>query len=114
MPTLLVGHANRRDGVAQLRTWEHVDAICRERFNQGAPVDPAQYEQFLQSAQGFLAACGMRVSLEDRPRDLGAPRADAEESARPSAGRRTIARAMLVATGTLFALLAAWSLLGAK
>src|SRR5579884_3044978 len=56
MPTLVVGHANRREGAAELRTWEHVDAICRERFKQGAPIDPAQYEQFLQSAQGFLAA----------------------------------------------------------
>ena len=31
----------------------YVDAICRERFKQGAPLDPAQYSQFLQSAQGF-------------------------------------------------------------
>ncbi|HEX4445700.1 MAG TPA: hypothetical protein VH044_03160 [Polyangiaceae bacterium] len=70
MPTLLVGHANQRDGNAELRTWEHVDALCRERFNQGAPLDPAQYEQFLQSAQGFLAACGLRVSVAPTPEEM--------------------------------------------
>jgi hypothetical protein len=70
MPTLVVGHANQRDGAASLRTWDHVDAICRERFKQGAPLDPAQYGQFLQSAQGFLAACGLRVAFAGPPADL--------------------------------------------
>src|SRR5580704_12567647 len=37
MPTLVVGHLNQRMGAAELRTYEHVDAICRERFKQGAP-----------------------------------------------------------------------------
>jgi hypothetical protein len=67
MPTLVVGHVNPRDRVAQLRTLEHVDAMCRERFNLGAPLDAAQYQTFLQSAQGFLAACGMRVTFETPP-----------------------------------------------
>src|SRR5579863_4476470 len=49
LPSLVVGHANQRDGTAALRTWEHVDAICLERFGQGAPLDPSQYQQFLQS-----------------------------------------------------------------
>jgi hypothetical protein len=70
MPTLVVGHANQREGAAQLRTWDHVDAICRERFHQGAPLDPAHYAQFLQSAQGFLAACGLRVAMAGPPADL--------------------------------------------
>jgi len=70
MPTLVVGHVNPRERVAQLRTLEHVDAICRERFKLGAPLDAAQYQTFLQSAQGFLAACGMRVTFETPPSDL--------------------------------------------
>jgi hypothetical protein len=70
MPTLVVGHLNKRDGTAELRTLEYVDAICRERFKQGAPIDPAQYAQFLQSAQGFLAACGLRVTFAGPPADL--------------------------------------------
>jgi hypothetical protein len=70
MPTLVVGHLNPRDGTAELRTLEHVDAICRERFRQGAPIDPTQYGHFLQSAQAFLGACGMRVSLAGPPPEL--------------------------------------------
>jgi len=49
---------------------EYVDAISRERFKQGAPLDPAQYAQFLQSAQGFLAACGLKVVYAGPPADL--------------------------------------------
>jgi hypothetical protein len=70
MPTLVVGHVNPRDRVAQLRTLEHLDAICRERFKLGAPLDAVQYQTFLQSAQGFLAACGMRVTFETPPSEL--------------------------------------------
>jgi hypothetical protein len=70
LPTLVVGHVNQREGTAELRTLDHVDAMCRERFKQGAPVDPGQYAQFLQSAQGFLAACGLRVTFAGPPPDL--------------------------------------------
>jgi hypothetical protein len=73
MPTILVGHANQRDRGAELRTWEHVDAICRERFKQGAPFDPAAYQEFLQAAQGFLAACGLKVSLAPTPEEMRLP-----------------------------------------
>jgi hypothetical protein len=70
MPTLVIGNLNQRDGTAELRTLEHVDAICRDRFKQGAPLDPGQYGQFLQAAQGFLAACGLRVAFSGPPREL--------------------------------------------
>ena len=70
LPTLVVGHLNQRDGTAELRTLEHVDAICRERFKQGAPLDPGQYAQFLQAAQAFLQACGLRVAFAGPPREL--------------------------------------------
>jgi hypothetical protein len=84
MPTILVGHANQRDGAAELRTWEHVDAICRERFKQGAPFDPAAYQEFLQAAQGFLAACGLKVSLAPTPDEMRLPPpAEQEEPAPP-------------------------------
>jgi hypothetical protein len=70
MPTLVVGSLNQREQTAELRTLEYVDAISRERFKQGAPLDPAQYAQFLQSAQGFLAACGMKIVYAGPPADL--------------------------------------------
>jgi|SRR5579859_686167 len=70
MPTLVLGHLNQRNGSAELRTFDHLDAICRERFKQGAPLDPAQYAQLLDSIQGFLAACGLKVVLAGPPREL--------------------------------------------
>src|SRR5580693_465741 len=57
LPTLVVGSVSMRDHGAELRTLEHLDAICRERFQQGAPLDPQHYMHFVQSAQSFLAAC---------------------------------------------------------
>jgi hypothetical protein len=116
MPTLLVGHANRRDGAAELRTWEHVDAICRERFKQGAPLDPAQYEEFLESAQGFLAACGMRVSRARIPDDFAAggraPMADGGDSA--AVARRFPFALVAGAVMVVLALVAVWRLVVAK
>jgi hypothetical protein len=71
MPTLVVGHVNQRDGAAELHTYDHVDAICRERFNQHAPFEAWHYAPLLESMQGFLSALGMRVALAGPPRQLG-------------------------------------------
>jgi hypothetical protein len=97
MPTLVVGHVNPRDRVAQLRTLEHVDAMCRERFKLGAPLDAAQYQTFLQSAQGFLAACGMRVMFETPPAELlaNAPGAAAAPSVAPPKSNAGVVVAIL-------------------
>jgi hypothetical protein len=117
MPTLLVGHANQRDGNAELRTWEHVDALCRERFKQGAPLDPAQYEQFLQSAQGFLAACGLKVSVAPTPEEMIARRAgDADQAIEPGTGtgRRRWGLIAIVGALSLAVAVAGWMLLVAK
>jgi hypothetical protein len=116
MPTLLVGHANQREGNAELRTWEHVDALCRERFKQGAPLDPAQYQQFLQSAQGFLSACGLKVSVAPTPEEMFVRRAsEADESL--ESGAKTGRRWGLIAIAaglSLAAAVAGWLLLVAK
>ena len=87
MPTLVVGHLNQRDGTAELRTLDYVDAISRERFKQGAPLDPGQYAQFLQSTQAFLGACGMRVSYAGPPADLLARLLAPTPSMQPPKGR---------------------------
>jgi hypothetical protein len=111
LPTLLVGHANQRDGAAELRTWEHVDAICRERFKQRAPLDPAQYQQFLQSAEGFLAACGLRVSFAPTPDEMVVRRTDRDETPAP---RRSLT--LGVVTVVLLSMVAAaiWKLFVAR
>jgi hypothetical protein len=70
MPSLVVGHVNQRDGTAELRTLHYVDTMCRERFKQGAPLDPGQYSAFVEAAKAFLGACGLRVSLASPPAEL--------------------------------------------
>ncbi len=71
MPTLVVGHVNHREGAAELRTFDHVEAICRERFQQSAPFEAGQYAELLESVQGFLTACGLRVALTGPPAQMG-------------------------------------------
>jgi hypothetical protein len=98
LPTLVVGSVNGRERSAELRTLEHVDAICRERFKQGAPLDPGHYAAFLQSAQGFLAACGLRVAYAGPPADLLARLAAPTPSMAPP---RSSARILVGVVGTI-------------
>jgi len=107
MPTLVVGHANQKDAAAELRTLEHVDAICRDRFRQGAPLDPAAYAQFLQSAQGFLTACGMRVSFAGPPADLLARAAGVTTPSTAPAKGSSTTTAFVVGVIALLAMLGA-------
>lgn len=102
LPTLVVGSVNGRDRMAELRTLEHVDAICRDRFKQGAPLDPGQYAAFLQSAQGFLAACGMRVTYSGPPAELLARLAAPTPSMAPQKGGA--GRVVIGVVGTLLLL----------
>jgi hypothetical protein len=96
LPTIVVGHVNGRDRSAELRTLDHVDAICRERFKQGAPLDPQQYAQFLQQAQGFLAACGMQVIYSGPPPDLLARLAAPTPSMAPQRGSGGLVAGILI------------------
>lgn len=98
MPTILVGHANQRDRTAEIRTWEHIDALHRERFKQEVPIDPASYQEFVQSAQGFLTACGMRVTVVPTPDELRrARRPEANSEAQPKKALPLVAVAAAVA-----------------
>jgi hypothetical protein len=102
MPTIVVGHLNQRNGAAELRSYEHVDAICRERFKQGAPFAPVDYAQLLESMQGFLAACGLKVVLAGPPREL-VQSAGESLAAPPQSSTRLLAAtaAAIVLLGTL-------------
>jgi hypothetical protein len=111
LPTLVVGHANQRDGEAELRTWEHVDAICRDRFRQGAPIDASQYQLFLQSAQSFLSACGLRVTFSATPPELRARLLglDTPDTTRHDA-RITVAVSAAVAVFAVLVAIVVWTL----
>jgi hypothetical protein len=117
MPTILVGHANQRERVAEIRTWEHVDAICRERFKQGAPLDPAAYQEFLQAAQGFLAACGLRVAVVPTPeamRVLMADRAVADDAPAATPKKGLLAVGIAGGVVALAVAVAVWMLVVAR
>jgi hypothetical protein len=113
MPTILVGHANQRDHAAELRTWEHVDAIYRERFKQAVPLDPASYQEFLQGAQGFLAAVGLRVTVVPTPAEMRlSPPVQEEAQAAPK--RSFLALGLTGAALALAVAVAVWRLVIAR
>jgi hypothetical protein len=115
MPTIVVGHANQRDRAAELRTWEHVDAIYRERFKQSVPLDPAAYQEFLQGAQGFLAACGLRVTVAPTPDDLrGAPAPEPDAEAKPKKSLSAPSAAAVGAAVALAVAVGVWRLVIAR
>jgi hypothetical protein len=111
MPTLVIGHLHQRDGTAELRTLDYVDAICRDRTKRGAMVDPGQYGQFLQSAEAFLAACGMRVTYSGPPADLMARLAAPTPSMAPAQGQTGLVVALVVTFLLALAGVVAWSTL---
>jgi len=101
MPTLVVGHLDQRQRTAELHTFDHVDAICRERFKQGAPFELAQYEALLGSMQEFLTACGMTV------RRAGLPQKPSPGEEKFVAPAHANALLLLTAAVVLFGILAA-------
>lgn len=101
MPTLVVGHLDQRERTAQLRTFDHVDAICRERFKQGAPFDSAQYEALLDSMQGFLTTSGMTVVRAGAPRKVSLTEEDSIAPSKPSATVLAATAAAVVLVGFL-------------
>src|SRR5262249_31327780 len=66
-PTLVCGDVNQKDGRAELRTWDHVDALYRQRFKRPLPIDRAQYDQFLQMAKNFLDVLRIQTVVTGPP-----------------------------------------------
>jgi hypothetical protein len=62
-PVLVIGAANPREGVAELRTFECVDAIHRHRFKRPLPIDRASFERMLKDAERLFETVGLRTTL---------------------------------------------------
>jgi hypothetical protein len=106
LPTLLVGHANRTDGKAELRTFEYIDAIHRERFRQPLNLDREQYDQFLNLAKMVLGALHLQTTVVGPPPDLAADEL-------PLPNKRAVWKPAIAAVAALVVLaLSAWELLG--
>jgi hypothetical protein len=88
-PTLVVGHANRAEGKAELRTFEYIDAIHRERFHSPLILDRHQYDEFLGLAKLVLGALHLQTTVTGPPIDLSTDVPQLPEN--PGSRRTTIA-----------------------
>jgi hypothetical protein len=82
-PTLLIGHANQADKKAELRNYDHLDAVHRQRLKRPLALDRAQYDDFVTLAKGLLEALHFRTVIVGPPADL-----PEEPPARPAGGPR--------------------------
>jgi hypothetical protein len=98
-PTLVVGHANQAEKTAELRTYDHLDAVHRQRFKRPLAIDRAQYDGFAMLAKGLLEALHFRTTFVGPPVD----RSD-EASAPPAGGTsRVVVVGGIVVAGALVA-----------
>jgi hypothetical protein len=95
LPTLVVGHANHAEEKAELRTYEHLDAVHRQRFKKPLDLDRTQYDDFLRLAKQLLDVLHLRTTIVGPPLDL-----DLEEGA-PRSGTSSwaVALAFVIAVG---------------
>jgi hypothetical protein len=106
-PTLVMGHANHAAGKAELRTYEHLDAIHRRRFKRPLGLDRARYEECLTLAQHVLDGLHLETSIAGPPADL----ADEPASGPQKRGTSKMAVAIMVAVALAAAGLTIWTLL---
>lgn len=106
---ILVGNTNQRSGTAELRSFEYVDAVHRERWKRPVPLDRGDYEDFLQAAKNFFEANQLLVTIAE-PSDalVRGAQSDASEGA---ASSRAIVIVIGVVTGLVVAAVAIWVLL---
>lgn len=65
LPSLKVGSVDVKGGVAELRSFEHLDGVHRKRFQSETPVEREAYEAFLSRTRAFFEASGVRVELTE-------------------------------------------------
>jgi hypothetical protein len=101
-PTLVVGTANQSEGTVELRTFDHVDALHRQRWKRGVALDRVQYDTFVGMAQNFLGVMRVRVSIAGPPLPSSPPMA-----APRAGGSNTLLFVALGAVAFVFLLAAA-------
>ena len=85
-PTLVVGHANHTEGRAELRTFEHLDAVHRQRFRRPLTIDRTQYDDFVRFTKQLLEALHLKTAVVGPPPDLVALELDGEAGSASSTG----------------------------
>lgn len=61
MPPLLVGHANVKESTAEIRAFDFLEAVHRERFDAPPPLPRDGYEAFLDELEAFLEKHALRT-----------------------------------------------------
>ncbi|MDP9151400.1 MAG: hypothetical protein M3O36_15870 [Myxococcota bacterium] len=100
-PTLVAGHANHADGKAELRTYEHLDAVHRQRFKKALLLDRAQYEEFFNLAKQVFTMMRLEVAVVDAnaSADPVEPAVAGRRTAVALAGMMAVLLVLLVAAG---------------
>jgi hypothetical protein len=108
-PALVVGHANHAEGKAELRTYEYVDALYRQRFHRPLALDRAAYDAFLAFAEQLFRALHLQTTVVGPPVD---PTADMA----PMPDEHGLSKATVVVVAVVLVALAAgtWAMLGRK
>jgi translation initiation factor IF-2 len=85
--TLVVGSTNQVAGTGELRSFDYVDSLYRQRFKRPVPLDPRAYAEFLKTARSLLEVMRLRVTIAAPPADLllasHAPPAEVQRSLSP-------------------------------
>jgi hypothetical protein len=112
MSPLLVGTANAKAGVAELRVYDLVQAQHQQRFKQPAPLDRAAYESFLKAASDFFAEAKLTPMLVTQSADTAAVATSIPAPAMPSSASSRVAGIVLLVMAVLaLAGMAAWYVL---
>ena len=110
-PSILVGSANQRSSTAELRSYEYIDAVHRQRWQRPVPLDRNDYEDFVHSAKNFFESNQLLVTIVSPSGGL-ARRNDvdiAPAAASPGGGAAAIVTGVVV--GLVLGGLAIWILL---
>ncbi len=76
-PTLVVGYANHAEEKAELKTFEHLDAVHQQRFGRPLAINRGQYEDFLRLAKQILEALHLKTNVSEAPLDFDEPSSSA-------------------------------------
>lgn len=63
--TLVIGHIDSSTNKAEIRTYERVDAMHRERFQSPFPIAPEDWDAFANKVARFLRTEGFTITLVD-------------------------------------------------
>ena len=109
LPTLVMGHANHTEGKAELRNYECLDAIHRERFRRPLSLERPAYDSFLAFAQQIFGALHLQTTVVGPPAN---PASVAPPAATGGLGQSRTTIAAIAAAALALALAATWIMWG--